>query len=176
MGPFMSSQETNRKSLFGLFPKSPPKPEQHPSSASHTQPMLQDVEEAAAVETPPSYQYISSWQKSADAEQTESQREVVVNAAGMASKLDEILKAPQPANTENTLDEPRCISTQAADRFSAALDLEERAAPPSPPAEHVSPASIPAPNAAKRFAERLTQRVEGALQQPVPTTTYSEAE
>lgn len=175
----MLSQEKKKKSLFSLFQKqaleetnvlnSDGKDEDTASAAPSAEPPAADT--ATKDEKPAAYQYTASWQKAADNEQDEQEKEVLVNAHGVASRLQEIL-AEQDTPTAEEPQEPRCVSNHAAEKFTQALYCHE-----NKPAE----STAEQPNAAieiqaavqavvqaesrprARFSERLKQHVENAL-------------
>lgn len=156
----MSSNEQKRKPLFPLFQKSAPAqpvaephlPEEITSATENTPP--------ATAQAPVAYGYTSSWQKAADNEQAETEREVMVNAAGMTSRLDEIFNAPATMVEEQSTAEPQCISAAAAERFSSALGPKN-----APTGEAHTAAPQAKTVASSSFSDRLKQRVENTLQQ-----------
>ena len=158
----MSCSEKKTKSLFGLFQKGASAPSSITAAEMLNAARAKAEAEAASTEaempvkvtTAPAYQYVSSWQRTEDADETE--REVVVNANGVASKLQEILAAPDTEAAPEDV-EPRCLSAAAAEKFKQALS----------PLPAVSPAAEPKPapaaTASPRFSERLKQHVEESL-------------
>lgn len=159
----MSSNEEKRKSLFQLFHKPAPT-KAEPQFSTETIATDTDVLVEERTEQPAAYGYVASWQKAADNEQDEAQREVVVNAAGMTTRLDEIFKAPNTPNEFPDTSEPRCLSATAAERFTAALSPE--VASTSSPVIQTVPTTI----AKSCFSDRLKQHVETSLQQPLLAT------
>lgn len=157
----MLPNEEKRKSLFQLFQKSAPS-KAEPQFITEAAIANADAPVAQEPDSPASYGYVASWQKAADNEQEEAQREVVVNAAGMSSRLDEIFKAPSTPNEAQENSEPRCLSATAAERFSAALRPQTQVV--ATPVVQVTPEG-PAVVTGIRFSDRLKQHVENSLQQ-----------
>lgn len=105
------------------------------------------AEPAEEAESSP-YRYVHSWEKTQDPAPQE--QEVVINAQGVATRLQELLAPAETAiEPENT--ETRYLSDLAAKKFMQALSPDDSPRPdPVPPVP-------PLPTA--RFSERLRQGV-----------------
>lgn len=163
MGIPMSDNEKKHKSLFGFLHKGV----SAPSSITAAE-MLNAARAKAAADAPEDeipvkvtdarvpYRYIPSWQKVSDDDEPE--REVVVNANGVASRLQEILAAADadPAPEEA---EPRLLSEKAVEKFTQALIPTAETPPKEEPAASAPYPTEPQP----RFAERLKHRIQESI-------------
>lgn len=165
-------------SLFGgLFQKKEASPAE-PAALPEVLPSPADTLPPPPVEAPEAaeenYSYVSSWQKAMDEEEEVTEEMAVINAQSMTNALNSIFNAKEAEEEEiDETHEPKCVSSQAAERFALALHVGQDATTPKTTYEDALPSSpellttdaAPYEKSSIRFADRLRQQVETSLAQ-----------